>query len=1150
MKLSKNLNTTINLKPLAMKILNNKILFSSALIALGISNTDAQTTSENYISSTDCKSTNCNEKVQTVVYFDGLGREISTVTKATNTNNSTTIATKNEYDAFGRISKEFLPGVVTNNSLQLPTSISYAEYPNTSVPYSEKKYENSPLSRVLKQAAPGENWSINSDHTIEFKYQTNTEADKVLRFDISFNNGKPTIIPNATYAKGSLYKTVTIDENKQPIQKFKDKEGKVILKRISIQASGSNSSGNHDTYYVYDIYGNLTFVLPPLLVKNGNYAGNLNELGYQYVYDDKNRLVEKKLPGKGWEYMVYDNQDRLVATQDAVQRPKNEWLFTKYDKFGRVAITGLIWNNKNRSDLQNYVKTLGNNNVERDATGYDQDLIKIYYNSNGFGAKDHVLTVAYYDTYPLTASTNPGSVYNKNIATNLLTKGLPTHSISREIGTWNFAFNTMYYDSKYLQPVYTYNKNHLNGYDEISNNIDFSGKVLETTRIHQPKAGALSVQTIEMFTYDEFDRILNHTHQVNNGKVEYLAQNKYNKIGQLTNKKVGNTANDPLQNVNYKYNIRGWLTDINDIDGIVNLGKGGQLFNFKISYDTKISRSNRVSEGLYNGNISQTFWKTGSDPLRSYDYVYDGLNRLTHAQFYKGKDESLKGYYDEKLDYDANGNITKLQRYGLTEYQTPILIDDLTYQYAINNVSNKLTSVTDAIPNMSESGFIDGNKSGNDYDYDANGNLIKDLNKGITNITYNFLNLPVEVIWNNTKKIKYDYDASGIKIRKIVTNANTVTTTEYLGGFQYVNNNLQFFPTSEGYVNVITCETCINLRTYSYVYNYTDHLGNVRLSYAWDDTVNKLKLIESSHYYPFGMKHEGYYSFGSIDNGGIGQVNNIITGTDTYNYKYNGKELQNEFDINLYDYGARNYDPAIGRWMNIDPLAEKFNNLTPYSYVANNPLIYVDPDGRDIKLASEVVDGKTTITVTVTGKLINESGKAYTAEQMQAYTDRLVSSISSAYTGSDGDVSWKGVANITLVSDDNPLGATDHAFRIVDQGKIPGAEGENGVLGMAPFGENVVYLSNHILDRTQATEGTYSGTGKTDAGTGTLERTGPHELGHSGNLKHPTPGTMDGNLMHQTKQPNAGMKLTKDQILQMLKDYDAGKLNQGKQKVE
>ena len=168
----------------------------------------------------------------------------------------------------------------------------------------------------------------------------------------------------------------------------------------------------------------------------------------------------------------------------------------------------------------------------------------------------------------------------------------------------------------------------------------------------------------------------------------------------------------------------------------------------------------------------------------------------------------------------------------------------------------------------------------------------------------------------------------------------------------------------------------------------------------------------------------------------------------------------------------------------------------------------------------------------------------YTSKQLQLYADRLTSSIVSAYAGSDGNVRWEGITNITVASEDNSLNSTDHAFRIVDQGNIPGEEGKKGVLGLTPLGENVIYLSNHILDRTQATEGENTGTGKTENGKGTLERTGTHESGHSANLKHPAKGTTDGN---QTKRPNAGMKLTKEQILQIKKDYNDKKLNRGKQ---
>jgi RHS repeat-associated protein len=135
---------------------------------------------------------------------------------------------------------------------------------------------------------------------------------------------------------------------------------------------------------------------------------------------------------------------------------------------------------------------------------------------------------------------------------------------------------------------------------------------------------------------------------------------------------------------------------------------------------------------------------------------------------------------------------------------------------------------------------------------------------------------------------------------------------------------------------------------FHYVFNYTDHLGNIRLSYSKDPATNALKIIEENHYYPFGLKHSGYNSdkmmyVKEVMNLKIKPVPPLLK--TAYNYKYNGKELQEELGLNMYDYGARNYDPALGRWMNIDPLAEKMRRHSPYNYAFNNPMRFTDPDG-------------------------------------------------------------------------------------------------------------------------------------------------------------------------------------------------------------
>ncbi len=364
------------------------------------------------------------------------------------------------------------------------------------------------------------------------------------------------------------------------------------------------------------------------------------------------------------------------------------------------------------------------------------------------------------------------------------------------------------------------------------------------------------------------------------------------------------------------------------------------------------------------------------------------------------------------MNYDKNGNITNLHRTGGLDDQVETLtIDNLTYSYPDN--SNQLAKVKD--DSNEPQGFkddtaTDPDDATNDYQYDANGNMIADQNKGINKIGYNHLNLPTTIYFDGGNKILYLYDATGKKVKKVVDVAGEQTITHYLDGFQYKADELQFFATAEGYANIShtifeggifehEAETTNN--QYSYIYNYVDHLGNIRLSYGKDPSNGVLRIIEENHYYPFGLKHTNYNNDMMIlcKEDEMLKIklspNNIKTG---YNYKYNGKEFQDELGLNLYDYGARNYDPALGRWMNIDPLAEMSRRCSPYVYALNNPVFFIDPDGM---LSQSAIDD-----------LWNKSGSGETKWTFNGDGTASGSNGATANVGEDDQEKQKGVTPV------------------------------------------------------------------------------------------------------------------------------------------
>lgn len=960
---------------------------------------NAQDTNQNYTKAVSYKQPTAtsisnpditNANVQ-VTYYDGLGRPVQQIAhKQSNTGKD--IITHMEYDQYGRQTKEYLPYVNSSPSLSYSSSaqtdlLTFYSSPSlyttgnpnfeaTGNPYSQKEFESSPLNRVFKQAAPGDAWALTSGKEIKFDYQTNISGEVRLitatatwnsilnLYDISINS-------NGNYSPNELYKTITKDENwtsgkNNTTEEFKNKEGQVVLKRTY------NNEVKHDTYYVYDQYGNLTYVIPPVAALIDIWTETqLKDLCYQYKYDNRNRLVEKKLPGKQWEFIVYNNQNMPVATGPAYNpwgatgESDSGWLITKYDAFGRAVYTGYYTGKAVNSTTRNKYQEEQNPIVFNETidNGYSFDGIVIGYTNKVSPISDYkVLSINYYDDYdfPYAPSTIPTQIEGDDVMMDVRSMSVANwtrilDSPSNVQGDISYTL----YDKKY-RPISTYTSNYLGGFTQVNSSLDWSGKTLYTVTTHQYDNSSTPITITDTFEYSPQDKLTLHKQQINSEQEQLIASNTYDELGQLISKNVGGnnvTGSTGLQKVDFSYNIRGWLKTINEVDDIIT---ENDLFAFKIAYNDPSS-----GVALFNGNISETNWITNSDGVeRKYNYSYDNLNRLLNANYSKPGNPLTPDNYSEALTYDENGNILTLVRYGDRDTDGAVgvnLIDELEYTYS--NKSNKLVKVFDSSSNPQ--GFNDDSDgitdSGNDYTYDENGNMISDDNKGITSITYNHLNLPVEIQFGSNGKITYLYNSAGQKITKHVEDfisTDDNVTTYMSGGFQYKNSELQFFPHAEGYVNTalveVTCMTCrpasvSYTRSYDYVFNYTDHLGNIRLSYGIDPSTGNIKIIEENHYYPFGLKHTNYNSdvlLYSKSSSGTGKLKPTPVAVEpSYKYKFNGFELQDELGLNWYDYQARNYDPALGRWMNIDPLAETSRRYSPYTYCLNNPIYYIDPDG-------------------------------------------------------------------------------------------------------------------------------------------------------------------------------------------------------------
>ncbi|MBU0476037.1 MAG: hypothetical protein KKF62_17965 [Bacteroidetes bacterium] len=915
----------------------------------------------------------------TKVFTDGLGQQIQT--RLSNGSGSYDQVSFQQFDELNRVQKAYKPyfDVLGSYTSFSPYTQAVTEVNNwyngtngancSSYPYTQTEYYPDPLNRVSKIGNPGNVYRMGAGKEIEFVYNTNS-SDEV-----------PGYKANTGYAANALYKKMITDENGNVTYEFTDKFGQKVLNRTVIE------SENLDTYFEYDVLGNLTKTVPP----------NGEGFNTTYAYNTLGQLIKKSTPdedGNGdgfstdevstsgtpdYEYK-YDKVGNLRFVLDPNGRNAGYFTYNKYDAQNRIIETGK--------------KTNSAYFTETNALNKD------------FPTDGEIITANCYDAEPTYGNevwinaVDPGTMNNLH--------GKLSASAYKDMNTEEYGYTYYSYNQKgNIELVVQDIPGSAIGVKKIAYEYDLSNNL--TKVLYQ---SGQSDQFHSWYEYDAAGRLQYiYTNTSNNRSIATRnAEYVYNPTGQFKRIVYGETA----QGVDYLYNTRDWVTQINhqNLNSTDDLGHDGgangvtvDRFGMVIGYDNTDpfgSILNPVQQ--YNGNISWMMWTnfglTSPNSLVGYSLGYDKANRLLssdYAYWTTSWQNSTAGDVNN-LTYDKNGNIQSLTRYGLTSG----LMDQFTYRYDGTNLGNKLKFVDDASPSSNFETDIDDQSVGN-YTYDGNGNLKTDLQKNITSLDYDIRNLQNKMNFgllrvlklsavdiDNTAEykakdtlktennvtiasganvtfkagaaitlkpgfsvasgavftavidanlqnqtigstVKYVYDAQGNRVKKDYSDyssekyyirdasGNVIAVYDENGNQSYMN----LFG-ADGFGKYVPNE--------GYSYYIKDHLGSTRVVVDETGTV-----MEAYEYYPFGRISRSYI------NG---------TGADE---KFTGKELDNDNDERMYYFGARYLDSDLGKWLSVDPLADKYPGLSSYSYAGCNPINRYDPDGKAFNLITGAI---------------------------------------------------------------------------------------------------------------------------------------------------------------------------------------------------
>lgn len=869
-------------------------------------------------------------KIKTYQFFDGLGRE---TLKATNgiSNNGEFLYSLQEIQGEKFVTKNWLPVVVNStitnmraNDIRPMSSTQYSD----NAAFESSEYDA--LERPREQYKAGTAWKSAPMTT---SYVTNTINEKIKRYT-STSSKAMDLKESGYYSVGTLYGIRHTDEDGVMVTTYTDVCGKKILDRYGL---------NNDTYYVYDDFDRLKFVLMPEYQHNMD----LDKYAFQYNYDLAGNIIMKKLPGCDPVELLYDNYDRCISIQDGNLREKGLYRFMLYDCFGRLAIQGLSKEEPQYTDKSIVVYSCGSKGLE----GYD------YKTQDGSSLNLSVAAIEvvnYYDDYSFLNGSTRNVFHNTNQTNSNNAKGMLTGSIVLASNGEKIAC-TNYYDMQ--GNLIKSQRKALNGnIEQTENTYTYSNKLKSSTFfVYDVKADTIEYHIKNSYN-PQNDYLTDATYQAkvgnlvtNDCKISY----SYDQLGRIE------TINRPLKNdtgiLSYDYDIHGWLTSITSN-----------------SFGERLHYNDGTGASLFNGNISSLTWKNNSNlDNKGYRFTYDNLSRLSSSEYGENDFSYSIGNYNERISYDRNGNITNLVRNGMMQDGRFGIIDNLSMTYD----GNQLKTVEEKASPILYANSLDVKDGSVDIQYNSNGSLIVDGTRGITHITYDDNNNPIWIQFENGNVTKYIYSAVGEKLRTIHYTAMedthidigdeyddieedylSVDSTDYLlgGTIIYTNGKLSKILFDGGYIDAnyvkgpqivrprrtpgmtdeeyqALIEQWLRIRNaknliLSYKFYNKDHLGNIREVIDEDG-----KICQTNDYYPYGTPFSSSSS----------------TINATYQpFKYNGKEFDMMHGLNTYDYGARQYYSLLPTWDRIDPLAEENSNVTPYMYCAGDPVNKIDPDGR------------------------------------------------------------------------------------------------------------------------------------------------------------------------------------------------------------